>query len=493
MKKKILSILLSIGLVLTMAPATVFAETEIDEVNLTIEKNFDSKTMTITPAEGEKGYYDESELKGFSIYLIDKEGNFAYGYQEEEDGTAGWTDGEEAIEETDVDMGNIDFIIWFHYLTIKSSDYIFAADVVPKVNGETLNAVTKNEDNIPISTGYDLDTSDYQGITFYIREDLPDVSSGSLVIEPEESKTVDLEVDYTYLPESNTAEKVFNVTVDYTFPASLDAKGDQNTYTWDPVNGKYTKDELKDADKESYVLSNEGTFEITLTNHSNVDIDYEVSYEANEESVFLSKVDEDSWEGEEDTIYTVAVGQMVEEDEIDIEYVDAAIEGNTDFDSATCTGTLVVYNINEENDYNLQSEGTDILGTFTISIAEAVEEEEEKVLVEDLLDTVEAGFSGLKGSTATAWTNTNSATCFVDDNVLKFSDGESNYITAALDTPTTPDGDNYKCMTIVASTGVSPITNITFTMSEGKLVSITTAGSSLDLNALYGEYSAPTE
>ena len=376
----------------------------------------------------------------------------------------------------DIPNEDFDFYVWDLNLVPKKG-YLFSNDLSTITINETTYSVGDEPD-------YDKFKNNMLSLEFFVKS-IP-VQKFPEVVEEETDVYGDVVVDYEYTPESNTAEKVFYVTIGFTFPTELDAQGAQNVYTWDSTNGKYTKDTANSTDA-SYVLNNDGAFSITLTNKSNVGIDYKISYDANGDAIFSSHAE--NWNGEEEgTLDTVATGQTVDEDEIDIEDVDAATEGNTDFDTATCTGTLVVDDINNEPELD----GTDKLGTFTIEIYEAVEEEEKNVLVENLLDTVEAGFSGLNGSSVAPWTN-GSATCFVDDNVLKFFDGESNYITATLDKSTTPDGDNYKCTTIVASTGVSPITNITFTMSEGKLVSITTAGSNSDLTALYGEYSAPVE
>ena len=201
-------------------------------------------------------------------------------------------------------------------------------------------------------------------------------ASGSELTDSNNSYEEDLTVNYTYTAPDTTAEKVFNVTVAFTLPTdmALTYTDTQNVYTWDHAKGKYVLD-TENSTKAAGELTGEGAFTITVTNRSNVPVEFDVAYTANTAAVFASEVTYTT-DYENVALATVADGHTIGETGISITDPTKATTANTTFDSANCTGKLSVTGINTGKTPG--ASGTDTLGTFTVTIGEFVAAGEEE-------------------------------------------------------------------------------------------------------------------
>lgn len=184
------------------------------------------------------------------------------------------------------------------------------------------------------------------------------------VFAGELDQSADVTVDYTYEEGANTAEKKLSAVLEYTLPTTVTVTGGDTEYTWDAANGKYV---AGTPAADTYALENDGAFSIKVTNKSNVDINYEVSYAANNASLFTNELDGDMTNAS-GKVATVAAGQEVGEENIVITDVTAATATGKTFNNATCTGALKITAVNG----TLAASGSGVkLGAFTVKIEEA--------------------------------------------------------------------------------------------------------------------------
>ena len=353
MKKKLFGILLSFGLVLTMIPATVFAETQITEIDATITLNCRTGEVTITSPTSANYEVEVAELWAYNGSTK----KYQFSPSEHK-----WSQYDGVANPELLPLDNVDNCDWTIQLIAKSG-YEFS---------EGLSAITINGNEYTKGVDY----SDYSytkfsrvnktHLKFKIKQDEIKTKSSSLIAETEDDSDKEVKVDYIYnATKSETAEKSFYVTIDYKLPASLDAK-ETATYEWDHEEGKYS---LVTSGNGTYKFSNGGAFEIKITNQSNVGIDYTVSYVPNTtDSVFVSKIKENTLQNYTGNLSTVAQGQNTGIENITITDETLATTGNTDFQIATCTGTLEVTGTAGTPN----ASGTDVLGTFKVNIAEHV-------------------------------------------------------------------------------------------------------------------------
>lgn len=190
-------------------------------------------------------------------------------------------------------------------------------------------------------------------------------------IEETGDSSLDVNVSYTYSAPENVAAKTFSVTLEYSFPTAATVSGGNTEYIWNAKAGKYVAGE---PGGQTVGLADGGKFSITITNQSNVSIDYTVTYTTNTDSIFVNALS-GSMANAFGTLDTVADGQTVNEDgSISIDDLEKATAGSTEFDSAECTGALAISAVREGT--TIAASGGNIrLGTFTVTIAEAVAEE----------------------------------------------------------------------------------------------------------------------
>ncbi len=137
------------------------------------------------------------------------------------------------------------------------------------------------------------------------------------------------------------SQDVIYVTLEYSFPESVTIIENNGRYTWNPEEGRYDYIE-EDTPTTEYRMANDGQFQITIINQSNVAVEYGVDYTPNSEAIFICNAE-----------YT---------DESQSGIIGCAGE---ECSETACAGSLTVSGINGIPD---SEGGTDAIGSFKVMI-----------------------------------------------------------------------------------------------------------------------------
>ena len=242
------------------------------------------------------------------------------------------------------------------------------------------------------------------------------------------------DVNVTYMGDTgaNLAEKTYFVKLEYVLP-SLVYSGKTTYYTWDAANKKYVLAEEKKDDEEpktkgeddeasAYQLNDGGNFMITLENRSNVLVDYEITYTADEQSDFTSELAEifdDT--GSIDTVASSDYQQVVGGSVMISDTAKAlAGEGEKAYPVALCKGAL---SVDLKQDKSLTVSQSYKLGTFRVVIMEHADEFATLTLAKALsaaFPKTDEAIGSIPSASCRWGSNDNCSHCYVDDNGLNF-------------------------------------------------------------------------
>ena len=198
---------------------------------------------------------------------------------------------------------------------------------------------------------------------------VPASASGTETIVEAGDTDLDVNVGYTFEEDSTaSAEKVYVVDLEYTFPTTVVYHESNTEYIWDADIGAYRTETTVQESVEF-----DGGFSITVTNRSNIDIRYEVTYTPNADSLFVNALDGDMVNAT-GVVQTIAAGQISTESGIQIENVEeaTAVPDSLSFHSETCSGTLAISGIKSGATLSKEGGSNIALGSFRVAIAESL-------------------------------------------------------------------------------------------------------------------------
>lgn len=307
--------------------------------------------------------------------------------------------------------------------------------------------------------------------------------------DPELNNFHDAEVNVSYLTpvDRAVADKTYLVQLDYTFPASL-WYNNSAKYNWDAESKKYVKGEDSSTEDGDYELTNDGRFEIILTNMSNVMVDYEVKYTPDDGATFVSTAEynDDTNTGSVATIASDAY-QDVGAENVKITDATAALAGEgseTPYPTATCSGTLTVSGLAESQ--TADPGKTYKLGTFRVTIMEHADTSEVTTVNDILGKDFPESYHHNEDKPDVYWRTNDKQYeqyCFKYKSELTVQEETKMYVFTPLDAPLKEVTGGY------AYDGTydngSKSYSLFFQMESGKLVSITFTSDDENLNGVY--------